>query len=51
MAEKQPFADNHIGDKLHYQHKLESFKVVMGAEKVAELEEADKAEHEGMKKK
>ena len=50
-AEKQPFADNHIGDKLRYQRKLEAFKVIVGAEKVSKLEETDKAEHEGKKRK
>ena len=50
-AEKQPFADKHIGDKLRYQCELEIFKVIVGAEKVADLEEADKAEHGGNKRK
>ena len=48
-AEKQPFADNHSSYKLRYQRKLEAFKVVVGAEKVAEPQEADKAKHEGKK--
>ena len=48
-AEKQPFADNHVSYKLRYQRKMEAFKVVVGAEKVAEPEEADKAKHEGRK--
>ena len=37
-AEKQPFADNQICDKLRYQRDLEAFKVSVGAEKVDELE-------------
>ena len=49
--EKQLFRYNHIGDKMRYQCDLEAFKVVMGAEKVAELEEADKSENEGKKRK
>ena len=50
-AEKQLFADKHIGDKMRYQRKLEAFKVIVGAEKVSKLEETDKAEHEGKKRK
>ena len=50
-AEKQPFAYKNIGDKLRYQRKMEAFNVVVGAEKVVKLEEADKVEHEGKKRK
>ena len=51
VAEKQPFEDKHIGDKLYYQHELEAFNVVVGAEKVADVEEANKAKHDVNKRK
>eukprot|EP00978_Attheya_sp_CCMP212_P046552 scaffold398573_cov59-Attheya_sp.AAC.1 len=49
--EKQPFVDKHVDDKVRYQRELEAFKVIVGAEKVDELEEANKAEQEGKKRK
>ena len=49
-AENRPFAYKHISYKLRYQLNLEAFKVVVGAEKVSGLEEADKSEHEGKKR-
>jgi hypothetical protein len=50
-GEKQPFVHKHVGDKVRYQRELEAFKVIVGAEKVDELEEANKAEQEGQKRK
>ena len=51
VEEKQPFADKYIGDKLRYQRDLEAFKVVVVADKVADLEESDNSNHERKKRK